>query len=103
MADHFLVEQDKGPGWDHDRQRREQRGWDAHAAYMDSLADEGRIILGGPIGEGDGEHTLLIFRATTETEVQDALEQDPWFEDVLTVVSVRPWSVWLRGPAQRGA
>jgi uncharacterized protein YciI len=103
MAGHYLVEQGKGPGWDHAKPRREQRGWDAHAAFMDALADDGLIVLGGPIGEGDGENTLLIFKAATETEVRDTLHRDPWFEDVLTVVSVRPWSVWVRAPAQRGA
>ena len=39
---------------------REQAGWDAHAAFMDSLAEEGTVILGGPVGEGDGEHSLLV-------------------------------------------
>ena len=100
MADHYLVEQGKGPGWDHDRLRREQRDWDGHAAFMDALADEGRIVLGGPIGDGDGENTLLIFSAATEAEVRETLQRDPWFEDVLTVVSIRPWSVWLRAPAE---
>lgn len=55
MADYHLIEQAKGPGWDHSRGRREQPGWSEHAAFMDALAEEGFVVLGGPIGEGDGE------------------------------------------------
>jgi hypothetical protein len=51
VADYFLVERAKGPAWDHTRARREQEGWDANAAFMDALAEEGFVILGGPIGE----------------------------------------------------
>jgi hypothetical protein len=59
MADLYLVERGKGPAWDHARGRREQAGWDEHAAFMDGLVEEGFVVLGGPVGEGDGETTLL--------------------------------------------
>jgi uncharacterized protein YciI len=96
MADYFLVENAKGPSWDHSRPRREQDGWDEHAAFMDSLEAEGFVVLGGPIGEGDGENTLLVIDAPDEATVRDRLAEDPWSEAVLTIESVRPWSVWLR-------
>jgi hypothetical protein len=63
VADYYLVERAKGPASDHSRGRREQDGWDAHAAFMDALAEEGFVILGGPMGEGDGENALLIVAA----------------------------------------
>lgn len=96
MADYFLVERGKGPAWDHSRGRREQAGWEQHAGFMDGLAEEGFIVLGGPIGEGDGENTLLVIDAHTEAEVRARLAQDPWPEELLTIESIRPWSVWLR-------
>jgi uncharacterized protein YciI len=99
VADYFLVEQAKGPEWDHSRRRREQAAWDDHAAFMDGLAEEGFIVLGGPIGEGDGENTLLIVDAEDESAVRARLASDPWVGSVLAIESVRPWSVWLRGPA----
>jgi uncharacterized protein YciI len=98
VPDFFLVEQAKGPEFDHGRPRREQRLWDEHAAFMDELVEQGVIHLGGPIGEGDGETTLLIFDVSTEADVRALLERDPWFETVLTLVSIRPWTVWLRHP-----
>jgi uncharacterized protein YciI len=96
VADYFLVERAKGPAWDHARARREQDGWDAHAEFMDGLAKEGLVILGGPIGEGDGENALLIVDAESEAEIRARLAEDPWKDDMLTIESVKPWSVWLR-------
>jgi uncharacterized protein len=99
VADYYLVEEAKGPTWDHSRGRREQAGWDEHAAFMDELADEGFAVLGGPIGEGDGENVLLIVDADDEAAIRARLAQDPWFNGVLRIESIRPWSVWLRSAA----
>jgi uncharacterized protein YciI len=66
---------------------------------MDALTEEGVIILGGPIGEGDGDNTLLVVGADSESAARTRLADDPWGEDMLTTVSVRPWSVWLRARA----
>jgi uncharacterized protein YciI len=96
MADLYLVERGKGPRWDHSRARREQDGWEEHAAFMDRLAEEGFVVLGGPIGEGDGDNTLLIVNAVDEATVRARLAEDPWPAELLTIESIRPWSVWLR-------
>jgi uncharacterized protein YciI len=99
MADYYLVMHAKGPGWDHARQRREQPGWDEHAAFMDALAAEGVVVLGGPVGEGDGDDALLVVDLPSETAVRQRLATDPWADSVLVIKSVQPWSVWLRGRA----
>jgi uncharacterized protein YciI len=101
VADYYLVTNAKGPAWDHSRRRREQAEWDEHAAFMDRLVDDGFIVLGGPVGEGDGEDTLLIVDAESEQAVRSRLAEDPWADGVLTVASVKPWSVWLRAPETR--
>jgi uncharacterized protein YciI len=98
MADYFLVERGKGPAWDHSRPRREQDGWDEHAAFMDGLAEEGFIVLGGPAGEGDGDNAVLVVEAEDEATVRARLAEDPWPLDLLTIESVRRWSVWLHRP-----
>jgi uncharacterized protein YciI len=96
VADYYLVERAKGPAWDHTRRRRDQPGWDAHAAFMDGLAEEGFVVLGGPVGEGDGENALLVVDAQSEDEIHARLADDPWSDDMLTTASIKPWSVWLR-------
>jgi uncharacterized protein YciI len=96
VGDYFLVERAKGAAWDHGKPRREQAAWGAHAAFMDTLADDGFVVLGGPIGEGDGDNALLVIDAEDEAAIRARLAEDPWGEDMLTIASVRPWSVWLR-------
>jgi uncharacterized protein YciI len=100
VADYFLVERAKGPAWDHSKLRREQAGWDAHAAFMDALAEEGFVVLGGPIGEGDGDNALMIVDAENEADIRARLAEDPWQEDMLVTETVRPWSVWVRAEVQ---
>src|SRR5436190_1287048 len=63
MADWFLVTQVAGPAWDYSRPRREQDGWDEHAAFVDGLAAEGLIVLCGPVGDPDVGPGLVVFEA----------------------------------------
>jgi hypothetical protein len=99
VADYFLVERRRGPAWNRSRGSREQKGWDAHAVFMDALADEGFIVLGGPVGEGNGDYFLFVVDARDEEEIRERFAHDPWPEDVLRIASIQPWSVWLRAPA----
>lgn len=100
MADLYLVTNAKGPAWDHARRRREQEGWDEHAAFMDELVADGFIVLGGPVGDVEGEHTLLVIDAEDETAIRARLAEDPWSPDLLTIESIEPWTVWLRTPSR---
>ena len=93
---HFLVKRAHGPSWDHTRVRREQRGWDEHAAFMDELTADGFIVLGGPVGDGDGHSTLIVVEAPDEAEVRARFAGDPWGEDMLATESVEPWTILLR-------
>lgn len=63
---------------------------------MDALTEEGIVILGGPVGEGDGEDVLLVVDVESEAAIRARLADDPWGTDMLTIESVEPWSVWLR-------
>jgi uncharacterized protein YciI len=102
VADYHLVERVRGPAWDWSKRRREQAGWEEHAAFMDALVEEGFVVLGGPVGEGDGENVLLVVEAESESEIHARLEGDPWGNDMLTTASVKPWSVWLRADLLSG-
>jgi uncharacterized protein YciI len=96
VADYYLVKLARGSAWDHVRGRREQDGWDEHAAFMDALTEEGVIVLGGPVGDVDGEHTLHVVDMESEAAIRARLADDPWANDLLTIESVEPWWVWLR-------
>jgi len=96
VANYFLVRLARGAAWDHSLRRREQAGWHEHADFMDLLVDEGVVVVGGPIGEGDGEDSLLVVDAHNEAAIHLALADDPWLGGLLTIKSIEPWSVWLR-------
>jgi uncharacterized protein YciI len=98
VPDHYLVKLARGPAWDHSRPRRDQVGWDEHAAFMDALTDEGVVVLGGPVGGGDGDDVLLVVDVENEATIRARLADDPWAGEMLTIRSVEPWSVWLRAP-----
>ena len=90
----FVVIEASGRGWDASRARREQDGWDEHAAFMDALVDDGLVVLGGPIG--DGERVMLVVEANDEDEVRRRLAPDPWLPaGILEIASIEPWTIWL--------
>ena len=90
----FAVSLVHGPRWDSSRQIREQEAWDGHAAFMDGLVDDGFVVLGGPVG--DGEQTLHLIEAADENGVRARLGGDPWASaGLLQVGTIEPWALWL--------
>ena len=86
MPRYFAVRRVRGPAWNWSRPMREQVLWDAHARFMNALAAEGFVVLGGPIGD-DGAETLLARLAT-----------DPWTHvGLLEIARVEPWTILLDG------
>ena len=92
----FAVRLVHGPGWDPSRQIRDQDGWAGHAAFMDGLVDDGFIILGGPVG--DGEQTLHAVEAADDNDIRARLAADPWaVARLLRIGTIEPWALWLDG------
>ena len=90
----FAVRLRRGGPWDWSRDLREQDGWEEHARFMDSLVDEGFIVLGGPLGN-DGE-ILHAISAPSEEAVRQRLAEDNWAQNaMLTVTSVESWTILL--------
>lgn len=92
----FIVRLRRGGPWDWSLDMREQSGWDAHAAFMDRLVEEGFIVLGGPL-EG-GRDTLHVVLAGSEEEIRARLAEDPWAANgMLTPAGIERWTVLLDG------
>ena len=63
---------------------------------MDSLLEEGFIVLGGPLA---GEREVLhAVHAPSEEVVRERLAQDSWHRNgMLTIKSIEPWTILLDG------
>jgi uncharacterized protein YciI len=86
-----------GPAWVGGRATREQPFWDEHAAFIDGLAAEGRVMLAGPFTDWTG--ALQILRGDAVT-MQALLATDPWVvRGVFSTPRVRPWAIWVDGLA----
>ena len=94
-VNYYAVTRTRGENWDSGRPMRQQRQWDEHAAFMDALADEGFVVLGGPLGNGE-KVFLLIIDAQSEQEIAARLADDPWTRvGLLRTASVERWEILL--------
>ena len=84
-----------GPEWDADQPLEGQSGWDAHADFMDALAEEGFIVLGGPLG--DEVRVVHAIEADSEAAIRARLAEDPWSGSHLVIESIEPWTIRLDG------
>ncbi|MBI3242520.1 MAG: hypothetical protein HYZ49_09530 [Chloroflexi bacterium] len=90
----FVVIRRRGPAWVAGKTMREQEGWPEHAQFMNQLAAEGFVLLGGPLA--DTGEILLIVEAESEAEVRERLYDDSWsVSGLLVVQSVRLWNILL--------
>jgi uncharacterized protein YciI len=96
---YYLVRETHGPAWDPARHRREQKGWEEHAAFVDGMSEDGLVVLGGPVGEDTDQDVVLVFDADSEEAIRARLADDPWTDTILAIASVEPWSVWVRSGA----
>ena len=95
----FAVRLERGGTWDWSRDLRAQDGFDEHALFMDSLVDDGFIVLGGPLG---GEREILhAISAPSEQAVRERLAEDSWAKNgMLSIKSIEPWTILLDGRQQ---
>jgi uncharacterized protein YciI len=100
MATYMAVRRVRGPAWNRALPMRSQALWAEHAAFMNALAAEGFVVLGGPLG--DGAEVLLIIDSESEDTVRTRLGADPWSgSGLLEIARVEPWTVLLDGRSDR--
>ena len=76
---------------------REQREWEAHAAFMDALVEDGFITAGGPLGnEDEARRVMHVMRADDADAIERRMADDPWTPlGLLETLSVEPWTILL--------
>ena len=92
---YYAVTRDRGENWNAKLSMRQQEQWDEHAVFMNALADEGLVLLGGPLGDGE-KLFLLIINAESEQEIHARLADDPWTPlGLLRIAKVERWEILL--------
>lgn len=71
MKQLFLVAEMHGRTWDPGKPMNGQAQWPEHAAFMNRLAADGFVVLGGPLGESDD--VLLIVDARSADDIRATL------------------------------
>jgi hypothetical protein len=62
---------------------------------MDALVEDGFVILGGPLGDGEKKF-LLIMAAESEQAIEVRLADDPWTPlGLLRIAWVERWEILL--------
>lgn len=90
----FLMFRNPGPGWVPGTPTRRQPLWDEHAAFMDRLDAQGRIVLAGPYA--DYSRALVIMEARDAEEALALLQDDPWVTGgILIDGGVIEWTIYL--------
>ena len=94
MTMFHVVLRQAGPEFDSALPLEAQTLWKEHAAYMDSLVESGRIVLGGPLPNGRIAHAM---EAASEDEIEAIWALDPWAYSHLLLESIEPWEIRLDG------
>src|SRR3954453_7431141 len=95
---HVLLRR-SGPSYRHGAPLERQSDWQGHAAFMDSLVDDGFLVLGGPLA--DEVRVVYAVEAESEDAVRATVARDPWSGSHLVVEAVEPWTIRLDGRAAR--
>ena len=97
MPQYFAVRRRRGPAWNASLPLRSQPGWTEHAAFMNGLAAERFVVLGGPLSKDEeGEEVLLVIDAPGEAAIRTRLDADPWTRSgQLKIVRIEPWTILL--------
>jgi uncharacterized protein YciI len=73
---------------------REQQSWPEHVKFINGVADEGFLIVAGPVGDGSPYRAMLVVSADDADQVAARLEDDPWTTvGVLETISIERWDV----------
>jgi uncharacterized protein YciI len=94
---YFAIIREAGPTWIDGKSTFEQPGVNDHAAFMNTLADQGFVLFGGPLaGSESGRiRALLIVDAASEDEIESRLHDDPWaLTKKLAITSIEPWNIF---------
>lgn len=89
MTNSYIAYYTPGPKWLKGKPLKDQP-LQSHVEYLVGLHRTGRVIMGGPFGDGSGG--LVIFTADDIVDVNEAVSCDPAVAEGVLVASVKHWT-----------
>ncbi len=90
-------------GWDHpDRSDKRTQCREQHLAHVHQLAEQGRIVLGGPMRDDNDTRStgsMIVFRADSLADARATVDRDPYvIGGVFKTVTVDPFKQVIPDP-----
>lgn len=75
-----------------------------HVEFLKAQFDGGRLVRSGPFGPEDAPGALLIIKGDSKADVEDLMDQDPFFiNNLIEVRNIRQWNIFFgAGPVDAG-
>lgn len=67
----------------------------AHSEYVEKLAEEKKLLVGGPFSDLTG--AILIIQAASESEAKEIAHNDPLVKQGVVRAEIRGWHVAIKG------
>lgn len=81
----------KGPNWSNNRTEAKAQLEDQHVAYLNSLLESGKAIIGGRLADNGDIRGVFIFRAPSAEEAKLWAETSPAVEAGHLIAEMHPW------------
>ena len=94
MKQLFVVTRTRGRAWDASKPMNQQEQWTDHGTFMNQLAADEFVVLGGPLSGTDD--FLHVIDAAGTNQINATLARDPWTQSgMLKVKDIQPWTILL--------
>lgn len=91
MTNYVLGLLRKGPNSGQGTKEEMARIQEGHLANIRKMAETGKLIVAGPIGDNGDLRGIFIFKAKSPDEVRDLVNQDPAIQSGRLIVELHPW------------
>ena len=91
MTTYYLVLLYRGPNSTPEVRPETQRIQGAHMANIRRMADEGKLILAGPMGDGSKLRGIFVFHVGSLPEAQALAAEDPAVKAGRLIPEIHPW------------
>jgi len=81
----------KGPNWGSGTKEESTRIQEGHMANIRKMAEAGKLIVAGPMGDDGDLRGIFIFEAKSPEEVRAMTEEDPAIKSGRLVLEMHPW------------